>query len=157
MCAVVVPPGTRLVHILNTPKTLLFFHDTGCCRSSTSLSPKSSLSSPCSSSRSPTPHLLPPTISSPPLPSFPTPRLNLSSLRASRPPSPSSTTCGSSSSLLTPRTCPPWHQLPVFWRLVCTSASGHISSLCPHSTCSSSTPSHPKGFSPSCPSRAVGP
>uniref|UniRef100_A0A8C0YFJ5 non-specific serine/threonine protein kinase n=1 Tax=Cyprinus carpio carpio TaxID=630221 RepID=A0A8C0YFJ5_CYPCA len=129
-----------------------------CCRSSTSLSPKSSLSSPCSSSRRPTPHLLPPTISLPLPPSFPTPRLNLSSHCASRPPSPSSTTCGSSSSLLThlPRPCPPWHLLPVFWRLACTSASGHISTLNPHSTCKSTPPSCPRGLSPFCPSRAVG-
>lgn len=137
---------------------MLLFRYSGCYRSSTSLSPKSSLSSLYSSSHSPTLHLLPPTISLPPPPSFLTPRLNLSSLRASRPPSPSSTTYGSSSSLLTPHPhlCPPWPLLPIFWRLVCTSASGHIFTLSPHNTCRSSPPSHARGLSPSCPSRAVG-
>ncbi len=158
MCAVEVPPGTGLVHFLNTPKTLLFFMIQDAADPAPASAP-----SPVSAARA-HPLAVPPLISSlqqslcPRYALFSNPRLSLSSsLHASRPHRLPAQPVASSSSLLTPRTCPPWHQLPVFWRLVCTSASGHISSLCPHSTCSSSTPSHPKGLLPPAPAGQLDP
>lgn len=124
------------LHSVIMPKHSLHFSSTECYRFNINLSHKFS-PNPNSPYFSPSPRLLHPTISLPPLPSFPTLPLSLSFQHASRPLLPSSTTCGSSSSHLTPHPSLPWLRLPIFWKLACTSASVHISNhtLRPSSTC----------------------